>query len=45
MEKNDFKQALATLNLKWADDMRAGELFDAIDLAAHGSRYQKMVRI
>lgn len=44
LEKNEFAQAVSTLNVKWADQYKLSEMFDAIDLAVHGN-YQRKLRI
>ena len=44
LEKGEFSQAISGLNVKWADQYKLSEMFDAIDLAVHGN-YQRRLRI
>ena len=44
LDKNAFGEAVGTLQLKWADQLKLSEMFDSIDLASNQA-YQRQIRI
>lgn len=42
IEKQEFSEALKKLGLKWADQHKVSELFDALDIASHG-QYTRLI--